>query len=256
MIKINPYYKKDGIIIYNGDCLEILNQIEDNSIDIILTSPPYNLGIDYDIYQDDLPIKDYLIWCKKWLKELYRVLSYSGRFALIHYLSCGKSEKRFAPLMQLNCIAENIGFKHHGIAIWWDITLKKLTAWGSWLSSSAPYINSPFEGIDILYKGDWKRKGERDELTKTEFMMACSGVWKIPTEKNRKHPAPFPEKLAELIIKLLSNKSDIILDPFMGSGTTLIAAKQLDRRAIGIELSEKYCQICLERLKNIQTKLF
>ena len=238
-----------------GDCLKILKTLPNESIDIVITSPPYNLGIDYGISKDNMPIQDYYNWCEEWIRELYRVMSNSGRLALIHYLSCGKSEKRFAPLMKLNCIAEDVGFKHYGLAIWWDTTLTKLTAWGSWLSSSAPYINSPFEGINILYKGDWKRNGEKDELTKEEFMMACSGIWKIPPEKNREHPAPFPEKLANLIIKLLTNKNDIILDPFMGWGTTFLAAKKLGRKAIGIELNPNYIKIAKERLRKNNIKI-
>jgi site-specific DNA-methyltransferase (adenine-specific) len=130
-----------------------------------------------------------------------------------------------------------------------------LTAWGSWLSSSAPYINSPFEGIDILYKGNWKREGETNELNKEEFMMACSGIWKIAPEKNRNHPAPFPIDLAKLIIKLLSKKNDLILDLFLGSGTTAIACMQTNRNFIGIELEPKYVDIANKRIEDFKQQL-
>ena len=236
--------------IYQGDCLELMKQIPDNSVDLIVTSPPYNLGLDYGTYKDNLNLIEYFSWCNNWIRELFRVLKDNSRFALIHYLSCGKSEKRFAPLMNLNYIAEQTGFKHHGVAIWYDITLTKLTAWGSWLSSSAPYINSPFEGIDFLYKGNWKREGQNDELTKEEFMMACSGIWKISPEKNRTHPAPYPKKLSDLIIKLLSKKDDIVLDPFIGSGTTAISCLETNRNFIGMELEPKYVEIAKARLKH------
>jgi len=241
--------------IYQGDCLKVMKQIPDKSVDLIVTSPPYNLGIDYGCYKDKIEINEYYNWCKCWLEELYRILKDNCRFALIHYLSCGKSENRFAPLMSLNCIAEKIGFKHHGLAIWYDITLTKLTAWGSWLSSSAPYINSPFEGIDILYKGNWKRDGETNELNKEEFMMACSGIWKIAPEKNRNHPAPFPKDLAKLIIKLLSKKNDLVLDLFIGSGTTAIACMQTNRNFIGIELEPKYVDIANKRIADFKQQL-
>lgn len=242
MLKLNK--------IYQGDCLELMQSINDKSIDLIITSPPYNLGIKYGNYKDYMNINSYFYWCRLWLSELFRILKNDGRFALIHYLSCGKAGKRFAPLMNLNYIAEEIGFKHHGIAIWYDITLTKLTAWGSWLSSSAPYINSPFEGIDILYKNKWKRNGEKNEMTKEEFMMACSGIWKISPERNREHPAPFPIKLANLIIKLLSAKNDLILDPFIGSGTTAVACKLLNRNFIGIEINPDYVEMANKRIED------
>ena len=247
----NLYYQEKNITIYNGDCIEVMKNLPNDIIDLVVTSPPYNCGIKYDIYNDAIDWVEYYNWCKEWLKEIYRIMKDDAKFCLIHYLSLGKSNNRQAPLMKLNTIAESVGFKHHALAIWWDITLTKKTAWGSWLSASAPYINSPFEGILILYKKYWKKiqKGITN-IEKDEFIEACSGVWKIQPERNRLHPAPFPEKLASRCIKLLSYEGDMILDPFLGSGTVAVVSKKLNRKCIGIELSEQYCNISKNRLLN------
>jgi site-specific DNA-methyltransferase (adenine-specific) len=236
--------------IFIGDCRTILPLVDTSSVNLVITSPPYNLGIIYDSVEDKREWKDYYAWCRLWLSELFRVLKPDGRLCLNHYLSCGSGMggevtiSRSGPLMTLNCICEDIGFKHHGLAIWDDRTITKLSAWGSWLSSSAPYINSPFEGILILYKERWKRDTEGETvISKKEFMEACSGIWKLqPEHKDRsKHPAPFPISLPRRCIKLFSYKGDLVLDPFNGVGATTLAAKLEGRHYIGIDISPAYC---------------
>ena len=223
--------------------------VPDESVDLVVTSPPYNLNLPYDVCNDRKPIEDYWIWCQEWLIQLHRILKPDGRLCLNHYLSCGNSDLRFAPLMNLNYIAENIGFKHHGIAIWNDITLTKPTAWGSWLSASAPYVNSPYEGVLILFKDHWKKDHSgHTEISVKEFMGATTGVWKIQPEQNRVTPAPFPVALPRRCILLFSWEGDLVLDPFMGGGTTAVAAKQTKRDFVGFEISKAYCQIAGERL--------
>ena len=236
-----------------GDCLIEMKKIADKSVDLVLTSPPYNCNVEYSTHKDNMGWSEYYKWCDLWLKEIYRVMKDDGRFVLIHYLSLGQSNNRHAPLMALNTMAENIGYKHHGLAIWWDITLTKRTAWGSWLSASAPYINSPFEGILILYKERWKKdKQGNTQIDKDEFMESCSGIWKIAPEHNRTHPAPFPLKMASRCLRLLSYEGDTILDPFLGSGTTAVACKELNRNCIGIEIDSEYFKIAENRIKNTQ----
>lgn len=239
-----------------GDCLEVMKTLPDNSVDLVVTSPPYNCGIEYDNYNDNISWQEYYLWCNAWIKEIYRILKDDGRFCLIHYLSLGNSDNRHAPLMRLNTISEDIGFKHHGLAIWWDITLTKRTAWGSWLSASAPYINSPFEGVLILYKNRWHKDNKGiTEISKDEFMESCSGIWKIATEHDRRHPAPFPIKMASRCIRLLSYEGDTVLDPFMGSGTTVVAAKEYHRKAIGIEISPQYYEMAERRINQTMENL-
>jgi len=235
-----------------GDVIEELKKLPNESVDLVITSPPYNCGIDYKVYNDNMEWNDYYKWCNLWMKEIYRIMKLDARFCLIHYLSLGQSNNRHAPLMKLNTIGEEIGYKHHGLAVWWDITLTKLTAWGSWLSASAPYINSPFEGILILYKEKWKKQQKgKTSISKEEFMESCSGIWKIAPEHNRSHPAPFPEKLSDRCIKLLSYENDLVLDPFCGSGTVGVSAEKLKRNFIGIELNPDYLEMAKKRIDDI-----
>lgn len=237
--------------IYNEDCLSGLKKIEDNSVDLILTSPPYNIGIDYDTYDDNRPWDEYYAWCGDWLKECFRVLKpQGGRIALNHYFSLGTAKFRTTPISHLDLIMERIGFKHHAIAQWSDLTIAKLSAFGSYLSASAPYVNSPFEGIIIDYKDEWKKgcKGESD-ISKDDFLAMTRGVWNLPTETRGLTKANFSVPFAQKIIQLLSYKGDVVLDPFMGSGTTAVAAMKCDRRFIGFELSPNYHKIAEERLE-------
>ena len=238
--------------IYCGDAMVLLGQIDDNSIDLVITSPKYNLGVPYDSCQDKEPWEDYYDWCRLWLKEIYRVLKPDGRFCLNHYLSCGTAKSRSAPLMNLNAICEfEIGFKHHGFAELSDTSTCKRCAWGSFLSASCPYISSPREGVDILYKERWKkdRKGE-STITKPEFFEGTLGLWKMPPEKSRGGcPAPFPQELPKRCINLLSYVGDTVLDPFNGSGASTFAAKQGGRHFIGIDISEAYCKDAREWLE-------
>ncbi len=242
MIKLNK--------IYNEDCLETMEKIPDNYIDLVVTSPPYNIGIDYDVYDDNKRWEEYFKWSEKWLKEVYRVLKPDGRIALNHYLSLGNSKRRVSPISELMNIMKNIGFKHHTIAVWTDITLAKRTAWGSWLSASAPYINSPFEGIIIDFKERWKKdkKGVSD-IEKENFIKLTRGVWDIKTETKGLTKANFSLDFANKVIKLLSYQDDVVYDPFIGSGTVAKICKENNRNFIGSEISENYVKISNQRLK-------
>ena len=156
------------------DCREGMRKyIPDNSIDLIVASSPYNIGIQYENWNDRMKWGEYWQFTEEWLKECFRVLKDDGRICINHYFSFGSGRRgfnvgkkngtvqideddgngvRIAPLFEIHRIATNIGFKHHSVAMWLDRTLSRKTAWGSWLSASSPYINSPFEGVLIMYK--------------------------------------------------------------------------------------------------------
>jgi len=242
--------------IFQEDCLAGMKaRIPDGSIDLIVTSPPYNLGIQYDSYTDCLPLDQYFDWCRDWLTECHRTLKPDGRLCLNHYLSCGRGagrdnvDARFAPLMRMNCIAEDIGFHHHGVAIWDDRTITKRTAWGSWLSARAPYLNSPYEGILVMYKDRWRKDTEGvTDITSKEFMEIASGVWKIRPCQTYDTIANFPVDLPRKCIRFFSYVGDMVLDPFMGAGTTALAAKQTGRKYVGFEISPNYWKKAMQNL--------
>lgn len=239
--------------IYNLDCMVGLKQLDDNSVDLIVTSPPYNLGIKYDSWNDRMPWLEYLEWCEKWLYECYRVLKDDGRICINHYFcnnpidENGNHVTRF-PLFDIKNIMDRIGYNSHRVVMWDDITVVKQTAWGSWLSASAPHINCPYEGILIAYKNQWNKinKGE-STIHKNDFREGCSGVWHIGTTVSYTQ-ANFPERLPQLCIDLLSYKNDVVLDPFSGSGTTCWVAKCMNRQFVGFEISKAYWKESISRL--------
>lgn len=226
------------------DVVKGLRKIDDESVDLILTSPPYNVHVDYGMYDDWLPWPVYYQWCTKWLEECYRVLKEDGRFLLNHYFSIGNvKDGRSYPLMHLNEMAVGIGYQHHAVIFWEDKTISRRTAWGSWLSASAPYVNSPYEGILVLYKRFWKKQtGGESDISKEEFMEGCLGVWNIPSSKSDRehHPTAFPIALAERTVRLFTYRGETVLDPFVGSGTTVVASDKNGRNGIGIDLNPKY----------------
>lgn len=235
--------------IHHTDCIEGMRQLEPSCVDLVVTSPPYNAGIEYAEYNDNKEWDEYYKWCREWLTELFRIVKDDGRVCINHFLNYGDKNGRNSPIMELNRIAQEVGFKHHGLALWTDNNITKRTAWGSWLSASAPYVNLSTEGVLILYKESWKkhRKGESD-ITKEEFMESTSGQWKIQPEGKGLTKACFPVELPKRCIRLLSYVGDVILDPFMGSGTTALACRQTGRQYIGFEVSKEYVGVAEKRL--------
>jgi len=151
----------------------------------------------------------------------------------------------------ITAIAKKIGWRYHTTIIWNEQNISRRTAWGSWLSASAPYVIAPVEAILVLYKERWPKikKGQSD-ITRDEFIQWTNGVWTFNGESRKKvgHPAPFPIELPKRCIKLFSFVGDTVFDPFLGSGTTLLACKQAARRGIGVEIDKEYCRLAVERL--------
>jgi site-specific DNA-methyltransferase (adenine-specific) len=222
---------------------EDMSAIPDNSLQLMITSPPYNVTKDYD---DDLTLKEYLDMLGNVLSETYRVLVNGGR-ACVNVANIGR--KPYIPLSaHITEMMLNIGFLMRGEIIWnKGAGAGTSMAWGSWQSASNPVLRDVHEYILIFSKGDFKLDGKNKEntITKEQFMEYTKSVWNMNTESAKKigHPAPFPVELPYRLVQLFSYKNDIILDPFMGSGTTAIAAINSGRNYIGFEISEEYCKL-------------
>lgn len=154
----------------------------------------------------------------------------------------------------ITTIAKQAGFKYHSTIIWNEQNISRRTAWGSWLSASAPYVIAPVEVILILYKGSWKKTSgsRKSDIAKKEFMDWTNGVWNFSGESKKRigHPAPFPVELPRRCVKLFSFVGDTVLDPFLGSGSTLVAAALTDRKGIGIDIDRNYCEMAKQRFLN------
>jgi len=246
-----PYFNFENILIYHDDILKI-SAIPKNSIDLIVTSPPYNVDIHYNSHKDNLSYEKYLEFTEKWLKKCFELTKQDGRFCLNIPLDKNKGGQQsvYADITQ---IAKKVGWQYHSTIIWNEGNISKRTAWGSFMSASAPYVIAPVEVIIVLYKKYWKKiSGSKiSDISKKEFMEWTNGLWNFSGESKKKvgHPAPFPVELPKRCIKLFSYVGDTILDPFLGSGTTLIASYLLNRKGIGVEIDKIYCDLAIKRFK-------
>ena len=233
------------IQLFEGDCLKVLPTLAKDSVDLVVTSPPYNVGMDYGKGQNDrLEQEDYLQFLREVMVELHRVLKVGGRICWNspNQIRMKGNGALWSPSITFGGMLEGAGFKMFELLIWKQGYSDSGTAWGSWCSPSSPFIRHETEAILVYFKDVWKiqHRGESD-LTPTEFTKwTASEVWEIQPERNRDHPAAFPEKLASRAIKMFSYVGDVVLDPFLGSGTTAVACAKLDRRCIGIEMMPEY----------------
>jgi site-specific DNA-methyltransferase (adenine-specific) len=262
--------------IYQGDCLDLFKELNDNSVDLYVTSPPYNVGINYDVHKDNEPMEDYFMWCKKWLSEVYRTLKEDGRIALNIPYEVNVRERggRVFLVSEYWQMMKEIGFGFFGVVDLEEDSphRSKTTAWGSWMSPSSPYIYNPKECVILAYKKDYKKKEKGvsqwsynevemeneegviknkrvySEKDKSEFMELVFGQWKYFNDTKSLTKATFSMDIPMKAIKILSYKNDLVVDCFSGSGTTALAAKKLDRNYIGFELSENYAKISQQRL--------
>jgi len=244
----------EGSIKIIHDDFLTTNLIEENSVDLIVTSPPYNVDIHYNSFKDDIPYEKYLEFTEKWLKKAYLLMKPDGRMCLNIPLdkSKGRKEAGFQSVYaDIVNIAKKVGWKYFSTIIWNEGNISRRTAWGSWLSARAPYVIAPVEVIIIFYKERWQKiKNGKSDITKKEFMEWTNGLWTFSGESKKKvgHPAPFPVELPKRCIKLFSFVGDTVLDPFLGSGSTLIACALLNRKGIGVEIDENYCKLAKNRL--------
>ena len=229
----------------------LTKEVSPESIDLIITSPPYNLDIKYNSHDDKISYEQYLEFSHKWLSKCFELLKEDGRFCLNIPLDKNKGGQQSVGA-DLTTIAKKIGFKYHSTIIWNEGNISRRTAWGSWLSASAPYVIAPVELILVLYKDKWKKNEKKQsDVTREEFLKWTNGLWTFPGQNKKGaggHPAPFPLELPKRCIKLFSFVGDVVLDPFLGSGSTLIAAVMNNRKGVGIEVDDEYCEMAKKRI--------
>ncbi len=257
-IIVNEFPNKLLNTIIASSC-ENMKDIPNNSLHLMITSPPYNVSKEYD---NDLSLNEYLSLLKNCFTETYRVLVDGGR-ACINIANIGR--KPYIPLSDyVSKIMIEIGFNMRGEIIWNKSAGAGIsTAWGSFQSASNPILRDVHEYILIFSKGNYKRERDKEEkelrkdnITKEEFIEWTKSVWTMNPESAKRigHPAPFAEELPNRLIKLFSFTNDIVIDPFMGSGTTAIAAIKNNRNFVGYEINQEYINLANNRILNLKEK--
>ncbi len=241
--------------IINDDSLVALRQIPENSVHMEITSPPYNLGLPYDVYVDDKDYDAYRDSLKKIWQESFRVLVDGGRFAL-NIAPTGISD--FKEIHHdLVSDVKSVGFTLRTEILWYKQNMGRHTAWGSWASPSNPHIVPSWEYVYVFYKNKPKLEGAKEDIdiTSEEFQKFSDGFWDIrPETKRNGHPAPFPEELIYRLIKYYTFKGNICLDMFGGTGTVALVALKTGRRYISIDVSKQYCDIAEKRISEFKSQ--
>jgi site-specific DNA-methyltransferase (adenine-specific) len=236
--------------LYYGDCRDGLRRISDNSIHLIVTSPPYNIGIGYGKWTDYLPLEDYQVFTEAWLTECYRILSDGGKLCV----NLPFTDHQHIAFLHFNMMRA-LGLKFINTIIWikWDEQRKDKFAVSQWRLKRCRFplttLINAYEIILVMQKHH-NHSPCKTDLTDDEFEQWKYNVWFIPPLTDRTHPAPFPSELPKRLIKLYSSPHQVVLDPFLGSGTTMKVADELNRTCIGCEMDESYVKMTVERMKN------
>jgi DNA modification methylase len=243
---MKPYYDDGQVAIYHAD-VRNLTATDLGQAACVVTSPPYNVGVAYDCWDDSLPDGNYdhlAVGASKLIGDLL------ARLAGRAWVNVGVSRLHtWLDALQAAGLAE----RH---VVCWDYGIATSdTAWGSWQSPSAPHLRHGWEAIIVASTASWARdlpagvgSQWRDRLG--NWALLCRDIWRIPpgASTHSAHPAVMPAELAVRAIRLSTWPGEMVVDPFCGSGTTLLAARDLGRRAIGVEISERYCELAARRL--------
>lgn len=241
-----PESSLDKIFVHTS---EDMHELPDRSVHLMVTSPPYNVGKEYD---EDLSLDDYSELLFRVFAETYRVLVDGGR-ACVNVANLGRK-----PYIPLHAIvieqAARAGFFMRGEIIWdKGAGAGTSTAWGSWMSASNPTLRDTHEYILVFQKPPFGRKkpvGREATIERDEFLDFTKSVWTFPPQSAKRagHPAPFPVELPRRLIQLYTFSGELVVDPFMGSGATAIAAATNVRKYVGYDVSQEYAEIARKRI--------
>jgi adenine-specific DNA-methyltransferase len=258
-----PYFETDDCLLYAGDCLDLMKKIDSSFVDLTVTSPPYNIGKEYE---EPMPLESYLDWCKKWISEIHRVTKNQGAFWLnIGYLEIPEKGKAVpipyllwdkTPFYFIQEVIWNYGAGVAGRKFFSPRNEKLL--W--YVKDQENYV---FNLDDIRDKNvKYPNQKKNGKLKCNPLGKNPTDVWQIPkvtsgTNRSSKermpHPAQFPIALIDRIVKASSNPNEIVLDPFFGSGTSAIVSLSNGRKFVGFEINEKYCDLAVERIKQFKS---
>lgn len=235
---------------------ESMDELPDCSVHLMVTSPPYNVGKEYD---EDLTLDEYRAFIRRVMKEVYRVLVPGGR---VCFNLANLGRRPYLPLHAF--IIQDfleIGFLMRGEILWDKAgSASPSTAWGSWKSPANPTLRDTHEYILVFSKDSFSRPKPKDRkptITAEEFLVYTKSVWHFDAEPATKvgHPAPFPVELPYRCIQLYTYSDEVVLDPFIGSGTTAIAAIRTGRKYIGYDMSQTYCDLAVKRCEDELSRL-
>jgi site-specific DNA-methyltransferase (adenine-specific) len=265
-MSVEPFYDDGQVTLY---CADMRRVGLDGGAACVVTSPPYNVGTAYDGYSDSLGWAEYRDLVAEAASSIARALVPSGRAWVntavsVPERSGSQDRKRRVLLGHLWAQALDAAGLELVDQVAWQSVRAGGTAWGSWQSPAAPNLRGDYEVLTVACRGCWERQppaGAEDwRDTVGHWPALCSTVWPIQTVGGRMppgsntpgdrvtHPAPMPIEVARRCIRLSTWPNETVFDPFAGTGTTLVAARDLGRRAIGIEVSERYCELAVQRL--------
>lgn len=235
---------------------ERMQQLPDNSVHLMITSPPYNVSKEYD---DELSLSEYRALLRRVWQETFRVLVNGGR-ACINVANLGR--KPYIPLHSYIIEdMQDIGYFMRGEIIWnKGSSASPSTAWGTWKSAKNPVLRDVHEYILVFCKGNYSRQAtdKQSDISRDEFLDYTKSIWDFSavSAKSIGHPAPFPIELPLRLIKLYSFVGDVILDPFLGSGSSSLAAVKAKRHFVGYDLNQEYIELAKSRIQAVQEEIF
>lgn len=252
--------EREGLILWHGDAMDFLSYLlqKGRQVHLVLTSPPYNVGINYGKHRDSMEWREYLEWLTSVFSLCYKLLCSGGRIVLnVPYMARFGFGKRHFPACDYQKVLEESDFELIDMVFWVKARDEKelkavagrSTAWGSWKSVKSPRMRPVVELLLIgKKKGQFPEEGKPD-ISDEEFKNWTCSAWLIPTRSHPHHPAVFPEELVKRVVKLYTTTGQWILDPFMGTGTCGRVALSLGRRFAGAEIEGAYF---LEALRGIE----